>query len=142
MQQAKIVATVGKLGKVHPEATACGEGVVGIDLSDTHATDEDLRWLADLPTLRILDLFNTKTTGASLAYLRGLHRSSVPINKSRSPTITALELSLSSLYGLDPEKSEQSLKFAPPGADGINNLSRYPIARPHLDLSCPVLLGD
>jgi WD40 repeat protein len=73
LRQARALAAIGKLGgKVQAEARGRRKVVVGVDLGGTRATDEDLRLLSNLASLRTLNLFNTKITGAGLAHLKGL----------------------------------------------------------------------
>jgi Leucine-rich repeat (LRR) protein len=71
-EPAKALAAIKKLGgKVQTEESG---RVVGIDLSGTQATDDDLKLLAGFKTLRTLNLFNTKIMGPGLAHLKGLYR--------------------------------------------------------------------
>jgi WD40 repeat protein len=70
-QKVKALAAIRRLGgRVLTEGTRRGKAVFDIDLSDTQVTDEDLRLLAVLPTLRSLNLFNTKITGPGLVHLK------------------------------------------------------------------------
>lgn len=84
---------------------AFGE-VIEVDLTATTLTDDDLQYLADLPTVERLSLSNTKVTDKGLRYLRScpklkfLALNSVPITDDGLEQIAALtELEALGLVG-------------------------------------------